>query len=67
MSSANEDLERMQTLLQHGLRPQGNISIIHGDNDPLADPSSSIALKELLGDQVDLQIIDSDVEVLDLT
>tara|TARA_B100000609_G_C17222795_1_gene441759 strand:- start:8878 stop:10164 length:1287 start_codon:yes stop_codon:yes gene_type:complete len=64
MSSANEDLERMQTLLQHGLRPQGNISIIHGDNDPLADPSSSIALKELLGDQVDLQIIDSDNHVL---
>jgi alpha-beta hydrolase superfamily lysophospholipase len=64
MSAASDDLSRVQELIQNGNGPQGNLFVIHGDGDPLADPSLSRQLKQQLGDQVQLQIIDSDNHVL---
>lgn len=67
MSSAQPDLDRMNELMDQGLRPQGQIFIVHGNNDPLAASAGSQALKDRLGDQVSLQIIKSNNHVLEQT
>lgn len=67
MSSAEADLQRMHDLLDQGLRPQGKIFVVHGSGDPLADVKGSQRLKDTLGDQVQLQIIQSNNHVLEQT
>ncbi len=67
MSSAQPDLDRMNELMDQGLRPQGKLFIVHGDDDPLAAAEGSQRLKDRMGDQVELQIINSDNHVLEQT
>lgn len=67
MTSAEPDLERIHDLLDQGLRPQGQLFVVHGSGDPLADVKGSQHLKSVLGDQVQLQIIESNNHVLEQT
>jgi alpha-beta hydrolase superfamily lysophospholipase len=65
MSAAGEDLERIQSLIADGQGPTGHITVVHGDNDPLADPAKAKWLATTLGEQVTLQMIDSDNHVFE--
>jgi len=59
MSSANEDLGRIKSLIADGSGPKGQISIVHAERDPLADPGAVRTLASQLGDQATLNMVDS--------
>ena len=65
MSSANEDLARINALVAGGKGPSGNLFIVHGDADPLADPAGSRALANQLGSRATLKMISSANHVLE--
>lgn len=65
MSAATPDLETLEDYMDAGMRPQGEIFVVHGKEDPLADAGASEELKERWGDQVNLQLLDSNNHVLE--
>ncbi|MCB9642192.1 MAG: alpha/beta fold hydrolase [Myxococcales bacterium] len=65
MTAAEDDLSTMMSMMEQGLRPQGQLFVVHGDRDTLADSAASVALKERLGDQVELQVLHTTNHVLE--
>lgn len=65
MSSANRDLKYILKLIKDGHGPRGKINIVHGNRDPLANPSKSRWLEKQLGEQVNLNLINSKNHVLE--
>jgi alpha-beta hydrolase superfamily lysophospholipase len=65
MSAANTDLQTLRQMIDKGQGPKGQIRIVHGNRDPLADPAQSQWLKNRLGNQVQLRLIDSPNHVLE--
>jgi alpha-beta hydrolase superfamily lysophospholipase len=65
MSAADGDLASIWKLVESGAGPQGRVSIVHGDRDPLADVEGSRRLAGLLGDRAQLQELSSSNHVLE--
>ncbi len=65
MGAANEDLARIKDLIAQGKGPKGNLFMVHGDQDPLADPAQSKAVAQQLGDKASLRLIASNNHVLE--
>lgn len=65
MSAATPDLETLEDYMDAGMKPQGELFIVHGNQDPLADAEASQELKDRWGNQVNLQLIDSKNHVLE--
>lgn len=65
MGAAEGDLARMRGLWDAGQTPSGKVFIVHGDQDPLADPAQSRALAQKLGSNATLQMIHSNNHVLE--
>lgn len=65
MSAANSDIQTVHAMIQAGQGPLGQLHIIHGNQDPLADPAQSKWLQTRLGEQVHLQLIASPNHVLE--
>ncbi|PKL74741.1 MAG: hypothetical protein CVV27_18935, partial [Candidatus Melainabacteria bacterium HGW-Melainabacteria-1] len=63
MSAANADMDQITMMIERGQGPTGSLSIVHGDRDPLADPSRSRWLAERSG--AVLQLISSRNHVLE--
>ena len=64
MTAAADDLSVVRELIASGQGPQGQLAIVHGDDDPLADPAMSRWIDETLGDKAELRQINSDSHVL---
>ena len=64
MSAAVEDLAEIQALIATGKGPSGQIEILHGKNDPLADSAGSQWLNKHLP-QSHLQMLDSNNHVFE--
>ena len=55
----------MDNLIAQGKAPKGNLFLVHGDQDPLADPAQSKAVAQQLGDKASLRLIASNNHVLE--
>jgi alpha-beta hydrolase superfamily lysophospholipase len=65
MNAATADLGRVRDLIARGQGPTGRVYIIHGDKDPLADPSGSREVARALGGRAQLQVIQSNNHILE--
>ncbi len=65
MSGANQDINFVLDMIKSGQIPKGNITIVHGNKDPLAEPAKSTWLAKQLGNQVSLNMLNSNNHVLE--
>ncbi len=59
LSAATDDVARAFDLMQQGGAPRGRVIVLHGDEDPLADPARSRALQALPGGLIDVRMFAS--------
>lgn len=65
MSSGANDINFILDMIKSGEKPKGNISIVHGKNDPLASSEKSSWLSTQIQGKVKIQIVNSDNHVFE--